>query len=232
MEKLEGIKFVSNVGDGRTTACLMSARALLDGRPFSDSHPSAVLRKIGIRINDGAWWDSDEERTRVLLPLALDARLCADNCNASRETEAKRASLCAVWALSWAAPFALDQAALVLESCWPDHAHALRDHATKLRAEPTRANALAAAYAAYAAYAAACAPEAYAAYVAYAAAYAADAAGRAADVAYAAAYAADAAYDAAGRAADAKCSHMAAKKQVRDSLIDLFKSLLDVCVQS
>ena len=46
-------KFTQGKGDGVHTACLFSARSLLDGRPFTDEHPSATLRAVGIRINDG-----------------------------------------------------------------------------------------------------------------------------------------------------------------------------------
>src|SRR5579862_4628985 len=112
----------------------MSARSFLDGRPFGDEHPSLVLRAIGVRINDGPWWDDDAERTRVLLPLACDERLCAATCDASVEAERERAHRCAAWALSFAAPFALDQAALALESAkLHDHAKTLRAHAVALR---------------------------------------------------------------------------------------------------
>lgn len=138
------LKLVSGEGDGTHTACIMSARSLLDGRPFGDSHPSQVLRKIGIRLNDGNWWADDAERTRILLPLALDERLCAAKCDTSRAAEQERARLCAEWALGTAAPMALDAAASALRGRWPDSAALLSGHTDKLRREPTRDNALAA----------------------------------------------------------------------------------------
>jgi hypothetical protein len=227
-------------GEKSGAACLMSARALLDGRPFGDEHPSQVLRRIGIRLNDGNWWSSDVERTTTLMPLALDERLCASKCDASREAEIARAKLCANWALSEAAPMALDAAAAALRDRWPDRAALLSSHADKLRREPTRDNALAARKdaASYAAAADADASYADAVAASYAdAAYAAAAAASyadAADAAYAAAAAssyADAAYAdaaAASYAAASASKRIEARKQVRDSLIALFGRLLEV----
>jgi hypothetical protein len=235
-------------GEKSGAACLMSARALLDGRPFGDEHPSQVLRRIGIRLNDGNWWSSDVERTTTLMPLALDERLCASKCDASREAEIARAKLCANWALSEAAPMALDAAAAALRDRWPDRAALLSSHADKLRREPTRDNALAARKDAASYAAAADADASYADAVASSYADAADAAyaaavassyADAADAAYAAAAAssyADAAYADAAYAAAAAASYAAAsaskrieaRKQVRDSLIALFGRLLEV----
>jgi hypothetical protein len=209
-------KFVSGKGNGSTTACLFSARSLLDGRPFTDEHPSATLRTIGIRINDGPWWDSDEERTATLLPLALDERLCASKCVATPEVEQKRKEMCVHWARSWAAPFSLEQAALALEAKLPDDAKALREHAAKLRAEPTRENAIAARDMAHKAQRTADAAYAYAAAAAAAAAAAIARANLLANLAGAAAYA-----DLAAR--------ISARKPVRDSLIGLFKQMLGAC---
>lgn len=198
---ISGLTFISGAGDGKQTACLMSARSLLDGRPFGDQHPSAVLRRIGIRINDGPWWNDDVERTRVLLPLALDKRLCATKCDASPKAEKKRAGMAAHWALSWAAPFALDAAADALQDKKPKQAKILRGHAEKLRRKPTRENALAARAAA----------------VAYAAA------------ATIAAATIDAYADAAvAYAAAATAARKQARREIRDSLIALFGQMLDV----
>ena len=81
-EVLRTFTLQSEVGNGETTACLMSARSLLDGRGLTDEHPSRVIRALGIKLNDGPWWDGDVERTAVLLPIALDERLCASKCDA------------------------------------------------------------------------------------------------------------------------------------------------------
>ncbi len=108
------LQFVDGRGDGQSTACLLSARSLLDGRPFGDDHPSAVLRRVGIWLNDGQWWRSDTERTATLLPVALDGRLCASRCDASPAAEARRAGLCADWASSFVAPLARDCGAAVV----------------------------------------------------------------------------------------------------------------------
>jgi hypothetical protein len=164
MTDIRGLRFVSKIGDGKETACLMSARALLDGRAFDDDHPSQVLRALGIQINDGNWWDNDAERTTVLMPLALDERLCASRCDASPAAEIERARLCAHHALSWAVPFALDHAALAMESAQlPEQTARLQTHAARLRSEPTAANSNAANAAAYAAAYAAANAAAYAA---------------------------------------------------------------------
>lgn len=231
-----GFVLISGQGDGEHTACLMSARSLLDDRPFNDQHPSATLRTIGIRINDGPWWEDAWERTFLLLPFALDERLCANKCDVSRATEKERAKLCAKWALSWAVPFTFDQAALAMESAkLPTWAVILREHAAKLRTEPTKKNAACAVRAVRAAsnaYAAGNACVAVGVHVAYAgnavaAAHAAlvadapldgddDSAANAAVLAHAYAYAcatANLAYE---------------KIRVRDALIDLFDRLLDV----
>jgi hypothetical protein len=228
------------MGDGKETACLMSMRTLLDGRPFSDQHPSATLRMIGFKINDGPWWTDDEERTRILLPLAQDERLCALKCKTTPEVERKRGEMCSHWALSWAAPFALEQAALVLEPWSPEHAVVLRAHSEKLRMEPTRQTAQVAVADAYTAYT-----------VAIEAAASADRSGKdvstyiataASAAAYTATYAVDTcgAYDSAYAAASSAFSaatvspfahatdESTGRKQVRDSLIGLFVRLLDV----
>lgn len=149
-EKLKSISLIAGVGDGEHTACIMSARALLDGRAFSDRHPSAWLRAIGIRLNDGGGWDSDAERTATLLPLALDERLCAAKCDASRSAEDERRELFRTWARGWLVPFAMDAAASGFEArakdarhseadraLWTDHASFVRSAAAALRATPS-----------------------------------------------------------------------------------------------
>jgi hypothetical protein len=120
-DKIRRILLISGVGDGQDTACLMSARSLLDGRPFSDAHPSAVLRTFGVAINDASWWDDDAERTRVLLPVALDVRLCASRVDASPAAERLRAFRLADVAVRRWAPIALDAAGM------PDEARRLRE---------------------------------------------------------------------------------------------------------
>lgn len=197
---LDNFRLVASVGDGKQTACLLSLRNLLDGRGLTDDHPSGVLRKIGVRVNDGPWWESDEERTRVLMQLALDERLCASKCDASPEAERKRAQIAGTWARRFAAPLALDSAASALRHRWPERAAELAAHAATLRADPTRENALKASKSAA---------------VAYAARAAVDAAADDDAAAYAAYAAADAA-------------KVADRKQVRDELIALFGRLLDV----
>jgi hypothetical protein len=120
-DKIRRIRLISGVGDGEHTACLMSARSLLDGRSFSDAHPSAVLRTFGVWINDASWWDDDAERTRVLLPVALDVRLCASRVDASLGAERLRAFRLADVAVRRWAPIALDVAGM-----W-DEARRLRE---------------------------------------------------------------------------------------------------------
>jgi hypothetical protein len=113
-DPISELTLVHGVGDGKKTACLFSARSLLDGRPFGDAHPSKVLRAVGIRINDGPWWSSDAER----------------------------AKLCAEWALTWAAPFALESTGTAKLK---GHAQILRERAALLRQTPAAADAAAAA---------------------------------------------------------------------------------------
>lgn len=106
------LRLVRGKGDGMHTACLMSVQALLDGRPPSDDHPSVTLRAFGIEMNDGYWWDSPEERTAVLLPIAKDERLCASKCDATLPAERRRAYLCADWAVRTIGPLGLRNAGL------------------------------------------------------------------------------------------------------------------------
>jgi hypothetical protein len=196
-DKTRRIRLISGVGDGKYTACLMSARSLLDGRPFSDAHPSAVLRAFGVAINDASWWDNDAERTRVLLPVALDVRLCASRVDASPAAERLRAFHLADVAVRRWAPIALDVAGM-----W-DEARRLRElepvvDERTARAADTAADAAVprGRAAASAAHAAASAANTAAGSAADAAAYAGDAgicAANAAYAAYAAAHAADAA---------------------------------------
>jgi hypothetical protein len=101
------LTLISGLGDGEYTACLMSARALLDGRGLTDRHPSRVIRSLGIVINDRSWWRDDAERTAVLMPVALDERLCASSVVATPEVERKRAYRCADMACRVWAPRAL-----------------------------------------------------------------------------------------------------------------------------
>lgn len=142
----DNLTLIAGVGDGKHTACLMSARALLDGRPFGDSHPSAVLRSLGIRINDGPWWDSDAERTAMLLPLAMDERLCAAKCVVTPEAEAdRRRTIC-----DWAVPYAMD-AAIRAMTVVAERLPSLRPALERLERERSRSAAADAANAAYAA---------------------------------------------------------------------------------
>lgn len=74
------------VGDGKTTSCVMAQaatiNALRQGKTLdapTDEMECAcpVLRRLAIRLNDGAWWADDMERTAVLrplIPLLLDSR--------------------------------------------------------------------------------------------------------------------------------------------------------------
>jgi hypothetical protein len=176
-------------GDGLMAASDMSA---LLGRPFSDAHPSAVLRTFGVAINDASWWDNDAERTRVLLPVALDVRLCASRVDASPGAERLRAFRLADVAVRRWAPIALDAAGR------PDEARRLRElepvvDERTARAADTAADAAVprGRAAASAAHAAASAANTAAGSAADAAAYAEDAGICAADAAYAAAHAAD-----------------------------------------
>jgi hypothetical protein len=197
-------------------------RSLLDGRPFADAHPSAVLRRLGICINDGPWWASDEERTAALMPLALDDRLCASSCVVSADAEAERARLGAAWARSIATPSALRSAAAALRSARIEkHPEALERHAVSLESAATTA--------ADAATAATDAATAAAWRLADAAATDAAAAAAATADATDAATAADAAVVAATvAAADAWRAADAERRRLRDSLIDLFRACLAV----
>jgi hypothetical protein len=170
-DKIRRILLISGVGDGEHTACLMSARSLLDGRALSDAHPSAVLRAFGVAINDASWWDNDAERTRVLLPVALDVRLCASRVDASPAAERLRAFLLADVAVRRWAPIALDAAGM------PDEARRLRELEPVVDERTARAARAAASAAAWEAEATADAiADAYAATAACAAAGAAFAA--------------------------------------------------------
>lgn len=78
------------VGDGVKTACLVSLQSLLDGRGLIDDHPSAVLRFVGIGINDTDWWDTDLSRTETLFPIAVDERLCGRGLDVTLARENER----------------------------------------------------------------------------------------------------------------------------------------------
>jgi hypothetical protein len=135
---VEKLRLVAGAGDGVNTACLMSARALLDGRGLVDSHPSLVIRTVGVRINDAKWWKSDEERTRVLMPVALDPRLCATSVDAAIRAEVARAYRCADKACRVWLPRFLDAAGL------PDRAERLRTFDQIVDARTARLASLAA----------------------------------------------------------------------------------------
>jgi hypothetical protein len=106
----------NGLGDGVHTACLMSVRSLLDGRGLTDRHPSSVIRNLGITINDRPWWRDDAERTAVLMPVALDERLCAAHVVVTPEIERTRAYRCADMACRVWAPRALRAAGLVADA--------------------------------------------------------------------------------------------------------------------
>jgi hypothetical protein len=219
MELPKDLKLVSGVGSEKGhTACLFSARALLDGRGFTDGHPSAVLRAFGIGINDSNWWPSDEERTAVLLPIALDERLCASKCDASPEAEQIRAYLCADFAVRVCAPAALRAARLDAEAAKLEALPEITDRETAEAAEAAEAAAYAARAAAWAAAWAARAAEG--AEWARAAEWAEWAAAEAARAAEAAAYAA--------RAAEAAAEVAEVADGLRDQAIALFVRMLDV----
>jgi hypothetical protein len=201
----------ASVGDGAHTACLMSARALLDGRGLTDRHPSGVIRELGIAINDRLWWRDDAERTAVLMPVALDERLCVSYIVVTPEIERKRAYRCADMACRVWTPRALRAQGLVadaerLEALAPvvdEQTAAAAYDATAYAASAAAAASASAAYdatgyVASAAYAATAYAASAAAYDAASAAY--DAIGYVASTAYdataAAAYAASAAADA------------------------------------
>jgi chemosensory pili system protein ChpA (sensor histidine kinase/response regulator) len=151
----EGIRFISGVGDiAEKTACIMSAVAWIAGEPWGDAPACAcpVLRRLSIRLNDTDWWESDEERTAALMPLA--EKLVGTKAAPAVETE--RARVAAHRMVTMFAPMALDSAAGALVAKLPEHAEKLRGHAATLRSFPLeRFKIAAAAQAANAAYAAA-----------------------------------------------------------------------------
>lgn len=73
LSRIAKLRLISGVGNGESTACIMSATALLAGLDFND-HPSCTCPVIGrlmVHINDGTgYWEDDAERTATLLPLA------------------------------------------------------------------------------------------------------------------------------------------------------------------
>lgn len=83
------------VGDGLTTACIMAQAVTIDhlrkgltlDKPTDEMECACqVLRRIAINLNDGDWWESNEERTEYLgplIPFLLDSKQ-------SKETTLKR----------------------------------------------------------------------------------------------------------------------------------------------
>jgi hypothetical protein len=143
--KARALVFTDGAGDGERTACVVSAASVIAGEAFGDS-PSCVcpvLRRIAIRANDTAWWGSNEERTRVLFPLA--ERLVGTR--STLAVEIARARRAAHWACTVATPMALESAASALETRdeLREHGAILRRHAQALR-ERGAAAATAAAY--------------------------------------------------------------------------------------
>lgn len=175
------LQLVQGLGDGKNTACLMSARALLDGRGLTNHHPSATIRAFGVAVNDGKWWQNDEERTRTLRPIALDERLSAKRVQVTPALEQRRAYRLADAAVRSWAPRAFDAEGHPLAARRLRNLQPVRDERT---ADAAYADAAYAAnyatnYAAEAAAGAAEAAEAAANYAAYFAAYAAIGAHRA-----------------------------------------------------
>lgn len=202
---IDNIKLISGVGDREANElCVMSLTALIAGEPHTDKPVCAcpVLTAAAIRLNDGLWWASDEERTAALKPLS--AELIGTRSTAA--VELRRAGVFVDLALRVWAPKAFDCAAFL----HPDEPHreALAACAASLRELDESADPAAAADTVYAARSAASAAvyassdaaraaanTAHAASVAAdsaAAASPADAADAAARVAHTAAYAADA----------------------------------------
>ena len=234
----------SGVGDGQTTACVMAQAATIDalrkGKTLdapTDKMECAcpILRCMAIQLNDGNWWDSNEERTealRPLIPLLLDSRVSEPTCF----TRALRCADAAVrrftpLRLEWIAKHRTgkmaddlragakelrDAAALV------DSASAIAARTTCLRLRNTAcchasdAAASAASAASSASSASSAASSASSAYYAYyAASYAA------AD----ASYAADFAYEYAYEYADFAAEVASQRKVYRNQLLALFKEI-------
>jgi hypothetical protein len=234
-EKLNGYVMCSGAGGSRAMetkrACVMEMVAILQGLPVRDDPPcvAADLRRLLIRINDGSFWDSDEQRTAALAPYITKVIGTADG---GQGLMRRRAFVAADHAVRVFAPAALDYRGL--------HAHAATLRALRpiVDAETAREGSAAAAYAAaYAAAAYAAADAAAYAAAADAAAYAAaaDAAAYAAAAAYASANAADAAADAyAAAAAAAYASANAAddaaagREKARNSVLRMLDRMLAV----
>ncbi len=236
----ENVVFISGVGDrDGKRLCIMSAAAWIAGEPHGDAPVCAcpVLRSLAIRLNDAAWWESDDERTRALMPLAEQLV----GTKSTRAVEVERARVAVHRTMTVITPRALDRAADRLDARLPEHAAKLRERAAALRAltlKQVRATkidpdlsahevARLAREAAYEAWRAArAAVDADAADAADAAVDAADAY----DAAYAAAYA-GAAVDAAVDAADPSrlaALRMAARRQARDDLRALIVDLIAI----
>jgi len=211
----KNLKLIAAIGNGKDTACIMSAVSMLRGLKFSDSPPCVcpVIRNFAIKVNDKSWWKSDDERTKVLLPVMkylLDTK-------STKIVEKKRIRLLVLFAAREFAPAWLELTKKPELIVHAKKLRAIKDNSNfqlirELCLEAKKAAAAAADAAAAAAYAAAAAAYA-AADAAAAAAYAAAAADAYAADAYAAvAYAAAdaAAYAAAYAAADAYADAAAA----------------------
>jgi hypothetical protein len=127
-------KLIGGAGDRDDgTACLVTAAAWIAGEDASvgDAPPGVcpVIRRIGIRTNDAGWWDSDEERTEVLLPLA--AKIVGTR--GSARLAARRSHLVAQRILTVIAPQRLERIAALIEARQPEEAAKLRERAAKMR---------------------------------------------------------------------------------------------------
>ena len=183
-DKLEWLKTV-RFGKGLGTPehpCVEAALCLALGLPFSDSCPDCVdpmLHRAGIRVNDSWAWESDAERTEVLMPLLLAQPGTRTD---DAQVKAIRLAMVVDFATKRAVPAWLRLSKMEKEAL---RCEALPSWSVEAKGEIRAAmrEVRAAAYAAYAAYAAA-------AYAYAAAAAAADAAAADAAYAYAAAAAA------------------------------------------
>ena len=167
-DKLEWLKTVQ-FGKGLGTPehpCVEAALCLALGLPFSDSCPDCVdpmLHRAGIRVNDSWAWESDAERTEVLMPLLLAQPGTRTD---DAQVKAIRLAMVVDFATKRAVPAWLRLSKMEKEAL---RCEALPSWSVEAKGEIRAAmrEVRAAAYAAYAAYAAA----AYA-YAAAAAAYA------------------------------------------------------------
>ena len=143
--EIKGLTFVRGVGSPEThTAGLMSAARIFSGESDIDddrsddcSNVSSSIRSLAIVLNDGPYWDSDSQRTKMLLPivpLLLDTK-------GSFELEQKRAYLYADYAVRKFAPLALHSVGLKKEAVQLAKLKKIKDEKT------SNAAAAAAAYA-------------------------------------------------------------------------------------